>query len=40
MGRIYIKGRKIMKKDIVEILREIVEELKKCNKEMENVLGE
>ena len=40
MGRIYIKGRKIMKKDIVEILREIVEELKKCNKEMEKVLGE
>lgn len=29
-----------MKKDLVEILREIVEELKKCNKEMEKVLGE
>ena len=29
-----------MKKDLVEILREIVEELKKCNKEIEKVLGE
>jgi hypothetical protein len=29
-----------MKKDLVKILKEIVEELKKCNKAMAKVLGE
>jgi hypothetical protein len=28
-----------MKKDLVEILKEIVAELQQCNKEMEKVLG-